>query len=125
MEVDTVVTELLSLRGTLKSATVEAGKGIVASENGFKHTLVNTNVGAYGAWIASDFDPESADVVSGLVIKIEGGVDTGISEVLDKVAKSGNIYNAAGQLVGKGNINTVNSLPAGVYIVNGVKVTKK
>ena len=125
MEVDTVVTELLSLRGTLKSATVEAGKGIVASENGFKHTLVNTNVGAYGAWIASDFDPESADVLSGLVIKIEGSIDTGISEVLDKVAKSGNIYNAAGQLVGKGNINTVNSLPAGVYIVNGVKVTKK
>ena len=125
MEVDTVVTELLSLRGTMKSATVEAGKGIVASENGFKHTLVNTNVGAYGAWIASDFDPESADVLSGLVIKIEGGIDTGINEVLDKVAKSGNIYNAAGQLVGKGNINTVNSLPAGVYIVNGVKVTKK
>lgn len=125
MEVDTVVTELLSLRGTLKSATVEAGKGIVASENGFKHTLVNTNVGAYGAWIASDFDPESADVLSGLVINIEGSIDTGISEVLDKVAKSGNIYNAAGQLVGKGNINTVNSLPAGVYIVNGVKVTKK
>ena len=125
MEVDTVVTELLNLRGTLKSATVEAGKGIVASENGFKHTLVNTNVGAYGAWIASDFDPESADVLSGLVINIEGSIDTGISEVLDKVAKSGNIYNAAGQLVGKGNINTVNSLPAGVYIVNGVKVTKK
>lgn len=125
MEVDTVVTELLSLRGTLKSATVEAGKGIVASENGFKHTLINTNVGAYGAWIASDFDPESAEVLSGLVVKIEGSIDTGISEVLDKVAKSGNIYNAAGQLVGKGNINTVNSLPAGVYIVNGVKVTKK
>ena len=125
MEVDTVVTELLNLRGTLKSATVEAGKGIVASENGFKHTLVNTNVGAYGAWIASDFDPESADVLSGLVINIEGSIDTGISEVLDKVAKSGNIYNAAGQLVGKGNINTVNSLPAGIYIVNGVKVTKK
>ena len=125
MEVDTVVTELLSLRGTLKSTTVEAGKGIVASEDGFKHTLVNTNVGAYGAWIASDFDPESADVLSGLVIEVEGSIDTGISEVLDKVAKSGNIYNAAGQLVGKGNINTVNSLPAGVYIVNGVKVTKK
>lgn len=125
MEVDTVVTELLSLRGTLKSTTVEAGKGIVASENGFKHTLVNANVGAYGAWIASDFDPESAEVLSGLVIEVEGSIDTGISEVLDKVAKSGNIYNAAGQLVGKGNINTVNSLPAGVYIVNGVKVTKK
>lgn len=126
MEVDTVVTELLGLRGTMKQVTVEAGKAIVANnEDGFKHTLVNTNVAAYGAYIASDFDPESADVLGALVVKIEGSIETGITEVLDKVAKSGNIYNAAGQLVGKGNINTVNNLPAGIYIVNGVKVTKK
>ena len=125
MEVDTVVTELLALRGTLESKTVEAGKAILAKENGFEHTLVNKSVGANTAWIVSDFDPESAEVLSGLIVHIEGSIDTGISEVLDKVAKSGNIYNAAGQLVGKGNINTVNSLPAGVYIVNGVKVTKK
>ena len=125
MEIDTVVTELLALRGTLESKTVEAGKAILAKENGFEHTLVNKSVGANSAWIVSDFDPESAEVLSGLVVEIEGSIDTGISEVLDKVAKSGNIYNAAGQLVGKGNINTVNNLPAGVYIVNGVKVTKK
>ena len=125
MEVDTVVTELLALRGTLESKTVEAGKAILAKENGFEHTLVNKSVGANTAWIVSDFDPESEEVLSGLVVEIEGSIDTGISEVLDKVAKSGNIYNVAGQLVGKGNINTVNSLPAGVYIVNGVKVTKK
>ena len=125
MEVDTVVTELLGLRGTMKQVTVEAGKAIVANENGFKHTIVNTNVAAYSAYITSDFDPESADVLGALVVKIEGSIDTGINEVLDKVAKSGNIYNAAGQLVGKGNINTVNNLPAGIYIVNGVKVTKK
>jgi hypothetical protein len=125
MEVDTVVTELLGLRGTMKQVTVEAGKGIVANENGFKHTLVNTNVAAHSAYLVSDFDPESADVLGALVVKIEGSIETGITEVLDKVAKSGNIYNAAGQLVGKGNINTVNNLPAGIYIVNGVKVTKK
>ena len=125
MEVDTVVTELLGLRGTMKQVTVEAGKGIVANENGFKHTLVNTNIAAHSAYLVSDFDPESADVLGALVVEIEGSVETGITEVLDKVAKSGNIYNAAGQLVGKGNINTVNNLPAGIYIVNGVKVTKK
>ena len=125
MEVDTVVTELLGLRGTMKQVTVDAGKAIVANENGFKHTLVNTNVAAFGAYLVSDFDPESTDVLNALVISIEGSVETGITEVLDKVAKSGNIYNAAGQLVGKGNINTVNNLPAGIYIVNGVKVTKK
>ncbi len=125
MEVDTVVTELLGLRGTMKQVTVEGGKAIVANENGFKHTIVNTNVAAYNAYLVSDFDPESADVLGALVVEIEGSVETGITEVLDKVAKSGNIYNAAGQLVGKGNINTVNNLPAGIYIVNGVKVTKK
>ena len=125
MEVDTVLHELLGLRGTMKQVTVEAGKGIVANENGFKHTLVNTNVAAYGAYIASDFDPETADVLGALVVKIEGSIETGITEVLDKVAKSGNIYNAAGQLVGKGNINTVNNLPAGIYIVNGKKVLVK
>ena len=125
MEVDTVVTELLGLRGTMKQVTIASGKCIVAKENGFAHNRTGETIAAHGAWIPTDFDPKSADVLSTLEIKIEGSVDTGISEVLDKVAKSGNIYNAAGQLVGKGNINTVNNLPAGIYIVNGVKVTKK
>ena len=125
MVVDTVANNVLSLQGTMKQVTVDAGKAIVTKENGFAHTVVNTNVPAFGAYIVSDFDPESTDVLNALIIKIEGSVDTGINEVLDKVAKSGNIYNAAGQLVGKGNINTVNNLPAGIYIVNGVKVTKK
>lgn len=125
MKVDTLVSELLSLRGTMKQVSVEAGKAIVAKENGFAHTLVNTNVAAYGAYITCDFDAEGADVLAGLEIKIEGEIESGINEVLNKVAQSGNIYNAAGQIVGKGNINTVNNLPAGIYIVNGVKVTKK
>ena len=125
MKVDTLVDQLLSLRGTMKQVTVEAGKAIVAKENGFAHTLVNTNVAAYGAYITCDFDAESADVLSGLEIKIEGEIESGINEVLNKVAQSGKIYNAAGQLVGKGNINTVNNLPAGIYVVNGVKVIKK
>ncbi len=125
MKVDTLVSELLSLRGTMKEVTVEAGKAIVAKENGFAHTLVNTNVAAYGAYITCDFDAESADVLAGLEIKIEGEIESGINEVLNKVAQSGKIYNAAGQLVGKGNINTVNNLPAGIYVVNGVKVIKK
>lgn len=125
MKVDTLVSELLSLRGTMKQVTVDAGKAIVAKENGFAHTLVNTNVAAYGAYITCDFDAEGADVLAGLEIKIEGEIESGINEVLNKVAQSGNIYNAAGQIVGKGNINTVNNLPAGIYIVNGVKVTKK
>ena len=125
MVVDTVANNVLNLQGTMKQVTVDAGKAIVTKENGFAHTLINTNVPAFGAYIVSDFDPESTDVLGSLKIDFDGIVETGITEVLDKVAKSGNIYNAAGQLVGKGNINTVNNLPAGIYIVNGVKVTKK
>ena len=125
MEVDTLVQTTLSMRGTLKGATVKAGKAILAKENGFEHTLVDKTVGANSAWIACDFDPESADVLGSIAIKVEGEIESGINEVLNKVAQSGKIYNAAGQLVGKGNINTVNSLPAGIYVVNGVKVIKK
>ena len=125
MEVDTLVQTTLSMRGTLKGANVEAGKAILAKENGFEHTLVNKTVGANSAWIACDFDPESADVLGSIAIKVEGDIESGINEVLNKVAQSGKIYNAAGQLVGKGNINTVNNLPAGIYVVNGVKVIKK
>ena len=125
MEVDTVVTELLGLQGTMKAVTVAPGKAVVANENGFAHLRLQTSMAAYSAWLTADFDPKSTDVLSTLEINIDGSVETGITEVLDKVAKSGNIYNAAGQLVGKGNINTVNNLPAGIYIVNGVKVTKK
>ena len=125
MEVDTLVTDMYSLRGTLKPVSVDPGKGIVPNENGFAHIRIKQEISAYSAWITSDFDPKSSDVLSSLVIKIDGSVDTGIDEVLNKVAKNGNIYNAAGQLVGKGNINTVNNLPAGIYVVNGVKVIKK
>ena len=125
MVVDTLVHEMLAVRGTMSAKTVEAGKALVAKENGFAHTLVNTTVNAFSAYIVADFDAESDDVIGGIAIKVEGEVENSINEVLNKVAKTGNIYNAAGQIVAKGNINAVNNLPAGVYIVNGVKVTKR
>ena len=87
---------------------------------------VSADIEAYSAYVDANFDPETT-TEGGLVIDLNGENidDTGINAVLDKVAKSGNIYNAAGQIVGKGNLNTINSLPAGIYIVNGVKVTKR
>ena len=120
-EVDT----LGSLVGTFANVTVSAGKGIQTKENGFTHMIVNTGMAAYRAWVACDFDAESDDVLKGIEVKIEGSIDTGINEVLNNVAKGGDIYTVGGQLVGKGNINTVNNLPAGIYVVNGVKVIKK
>lgn len=126
MEVDTVARWNGSLRGTMKADTVAAGKGYVVEENKFAYVKETADIEAYSAYVDANFDPETT-TEGGLVIDLNGEDidDTGINAVLDKVAKSGNIYNAAGQIVGKGNLNTINSLPAGIYIVNGVKVTKR
>ncbi len=125
MTVDTIQKGNGDLVGTFRDVEVEAGKGLVTKTNGFAHTVVNTTVSAYGAYIKSDFDGESADVLGTIVVEYNGSITDGIDQVLDKVAKSGNIYTVDGKFVGKGNINTVNNLPAGIYVVNGVKVTKK
>lgn len=124
MEVDTIVKNYASLVGTMSDVTVKPGKGIYADENGFGLVTKNTTIYAYAAYVDFTFNATSEDVLSKLEVVVEGGIDTGIKEVLNKVSQSGNIYNAAGQLVGKGNINTVNNLPAGIYVVNGVKVIK-
>jgi hypothetical protein len=118
-KVDTVGT----LVGAFNMPLMEAGKAIVVKENGFAHHMVGGYLPPYTAWVKADFTGE--DVLNSIQIKIEGSIDTGINEALSNVAKGGNIYTVGGQLVGKGNINTVNNLPAGIYVVNGVKVIKK
>ena len=124
-KVDTLVHQLgNALVGTFKQVAVKPYQGFVASENGFKFVTAQTNVAANSAYIKAEFG-EDVKAVSNITISLNGAsIESAINEVMNKVVKNGNIYNAAGQLVGKGNINTINSLPAGVYIVNGVKVTK-
>jgi hypothetical protein len=124
MDVKTEARWIGSLRGTMEADTISAGKGFVAVDNKFEFVKETADIEAFSAYIDANF---TAETEGGLIIDLEGEpiVDTGIADVLNKVAKTGNIYNAAGQLVGKGNLNTVNKLPAGVYIVNGVKVTKR
>lgn len=124
MEVDTLVHTLLNLVGTIEETTVKAGKGITISGNEFKHVLTTATIGRYGAYIATDFGAEDEVLLNAIQIEVSGSIDTGIEETLDKVTKGGNIYTVGGQLVGKGNVNTINKLPAGIYIVNGVKVIK-
>jgi hypothetical protein len=124
-ELDAEVHNGNGLTGVIEGFTAQAGKAVVANENGFAHTQADTFINAYTAYIASDFDASSSDVKGTIKISFEGGESTGINEVLNKVSKNGNIYNAAGQIVAKGNINTINNLPAGVYIINGMKVTKQ
>lgn len=124
-ELDAEVHNAGGLTGVIEGFTAKAGKAVVAKENGFAHTEADTYVDSYTAYIASDFDASSSDVKGSIQISFGEGESTGINEVLNKVSKNGYIYNAAGQVVAKGNINTINNLPAGVYVVNGVKVTKK
>ena len=125
MAVDTLQKGNGALVGTLRSQTIKAGKGIVANNNSFKHLLVDTNSEAYGAYIQCDLDPEGDEVLGTISIVKDGSIEVGIDQVLDTVAKGGNIYSVDGKLVGKGNINSINRLPAGIYVVNGVKVIKK
>ena len=124
-ELDAEVHNAGGLTGVIEGFTAKAGKAVVAKENGFAHTEADTYVDSYTAYIASDFDASSSDVKGSIQISFGEGESTGLNEVLNKVSKNGYIYNAAGQVVAKGNINTINNLPAGVYVVNGVKVTKK
>ena len=113
-----------SLRGTLEPTAAKAGKIMTASENGFSLLASDATIHPNRAYIVCDF--EKGTDISGLAIDLNGApIESGINEVLNKVAQGGNIYTVGGQLVGKGNINTVNNLPAGIYIVNGVKVTKR
>ena len=70
MTVSTNVDANYSLRGTMEQTSVVAGKAILPNENGFGHTIVNKPVAAYGAWIASDFDPETEEVLGNISIMI-------------------------------------------------------
>ena len=70
MTVNTNVDANYSLRGTMEHTMVEAGQAILPNENGFGHTIVNKSIAAYVAWIASDFDPESEEVLGNISIMI-------------------------------------------------------
>ncbi len=126
MAIDTTLRNFGDLKGTFRTVNVKPGKGLVANNDGFVHIKASTgqDVYAHGAYIESDFDGRSTDVLGSIKVKFEGSIDTGIDEVLNNVAKSGNIYTVDGKLVGKGNINAINRMPAGVYIINGAKVIK-
>ena len=122
--VDTLAHTLLDLKGTIGGEDVKAGKGITINADEFKHILTPTSIGQYGAYIVTNFGERDEILLNAIQVEVNGSIDTGIEETLDKVVKGGNIYTVGGQLVGKGNVNTINKLPAGIYIVNGVKVIK-
>ena len=85
----------------------------------------DTTLGANSAYIV----PDQAEEVEarGFVITIGGtGEVVSIQDVLGKVAKSGAIYSIDGKMIlEKGNINSINKLGKGTYILNGAKILVK
>lgn len=109
-----------ALTGTFADINIGAGN-IVAQKNGLWVTKKSSNaVKANTAYIAAGIEDVETEVT--LVIGTESDA---ISEVLSQVSKSGNIYTVGGQMVGRGNLNSLKSMPRGMYIINGVKVMVK
>lgn len=126
MKVDTVVTNTRNLIGTLSDVAVKAGKHIYAEDNAFHLALNDGTIYGGSAYFECDVDTESEKMLAKVGTKVEGEIEIKIAEILNNAAKSnGNIYNAAGQLVGKGGLGKINTLPAGIYFMDGVKVIKK
>ena len=120
-----------ALKGTFSSVVLDRGEAY-ASGNTF---VVNTirkdtpivdervSVGANKAYISSE---EGFALDAELTIEIDGSIEDGIAETLNKVAKSGEIYAIDGRLVSnKGNVNDLRRFGKGIYILNGVKVVVK
>ncbi|MBQ2341693.1 MAG: hypothetical protein II385_03485, partial [Bacteroidaceae bacterium] len=67
-------------------------------------------------------DPASVD----FYVEIEGTLEDGIQSAIANVAKAGNVYNTAGQLVrSNATLKSLKGLEKGVYILNGTKVLVK
>ena len=79
----------------------------------------DTSVAANGAYISAE---EAYDLQAQVVV-IYGDEADSISDVLNKVAKGGEVFTIDGRLVNRqGNLN---NLPKGIYIMNGIKIMVK
>lgn len=113
-----------SLTGVFNNTSITKGNvwaaNNAAETTGFIVTKAAGTVGANTAYIATELD---AETVIELVISDKEA--TGIEKAIENVSKAGNIYTIDGKFVGKGNLNSLNGMNKGIYIVNGVKVIKK
>lgn len=123
-----LVTEPLAdgaLRGTYNELdlTEEAilfagGKCELSSEE-------NKHVWRNHAYLPADAAQVDADGTYSLVLEV-GGDLTGIRDAVARVSTRGTIYDAAGRVVQKsGTLNDLQSLPRGLYILNGTKILVK
>ncbi len=107
------------LKGTFENKTVGAGVIIAEGNTLAVSKRSNTAVNANGAYISGD---ESYNLEAQTTVIFGNGADS-IAEVLNKVAQGGAVYTLDGRLVSRRS--NLNSLPRGIYILNGVKVSKQ
>ncbi len=115
------------LVGTFSTFAVEKGTTIFADNMAKATTAATTNVAANNAFLRFGWTEVPADGDYSLVIEIDGEVTvTAIENVLNNVAKTGNVYDLNGRLVRtNATLNDVKALGRGMYILNGTKVLVK
>ena len=109
-----------TLRGTFVNQTIGTGN-LWAEGNTFALTKKSNNtVGANTGYIAANI--ENLDQEITLVISTE---EVDAIEAVATVNKIGGIYTIDGKFIGNGNLNTLKTMPKGIYVVNGIKVAVK
>ncbi len=112
------------LKGVFAQTAPGEGAIILKADGSYTVTTNATKVSTDAAYI-SDGEGGPFDSEVDLAIEFTGGPDA-IAATLAKVSANGEIYTVDGRLVSKnGNLNTINALPKGSYVINGVTVVKK
>lgn len=111
-----------ALKGAFTRTTI--GEGVLAiGVTTFNRTdSSNATVDTNRAYIAGDEAFPRGYKVE--IIFDETGED-GIAATLQKVAKGGDIFTVDGRLVKRGNLNSLNGMKKGIYIINGIKTIVK
>ncbi len=118
------------LCGLFQSKPAEAGMGVLKNET-VDEEVVNffqmfdgtttSDIAPYTAYITPEGLPETVYDEFDMLILIRGELNpTGIAKLPSNIDLSGDVYNLAGQRVGKAS--DLRSLKSGIYVVNGKKV---
>ncbi len=119
-------TEVNGLKGHFTPQFIEGGHVLFQEGKAQVKTGQNVNVVSNEAYLSYGTHAVSPDVEHDLALQIDGRVDTGIQEVMNKVNRPGHIYTLSGQMVkANGTMGDVKRLQPGTYILNGVKIRVK
>ena len=114
-----------ALQGTYQELSLEQDVLVFRDASCDLTTEENRTVGGHRAYVVPAAVSADPAATYDLVLEVGGGL-TGIRSALENVARRGDVCNVAGQLVRRNaSLSEVGTLPAGVYILNGVKILVK